>query len=219
AMQGDAAERAALGPEVAAQLDALAEVTGRLSRRRFADGSLDFDLPTAEIEIGPDGQPRGVVQAPRTPPHRAIEEAMLAANRAVAERLVAEGAPALFRNHEPPAHEDAEALLALLAKLGLLGARRGAELTPRLLASALAHAEGRPEAALLHRTVLRRMRQARYGVRSRGHFALGFRPYLHFTSPIRRYAGLVWHRPPRALIGEGAPVAGGPAVRAVPGPG
>src|SRR5262249_56062456 len=116
------------GREGGGELGALGDVSGRLARRRFADGSLDLDLPTAEIEIGPDGQPRGVVQAPRTRAHRAIEEAMLAANRAVAERLVAAEAPALFRNHEPPAHEDAEALLALLAKLGLLRARPVPEL-------------------------------------------------------------------------------------------
>jgi ribonuclease R len=218
AMEGDAAARAALAPEVDAQLDALRRTTAALARRRFADGSLDFDLPTAEIVIGPGGIPEGVVQAPRTPAHRAIEEAMLAANRAVAELLFASGAPAPFRNHEPPTSEDAEAIEKLLAKLGLLDARRDAALTPRRLAQALARAEGRPEVALLHRTVLRRMRQARYGVRSRGHFALGFRHYLHFTSPIRRYADLVVHRALRAVIGEAdAPPAGGRALEVVAG--
>ena len=218
AMEGDAAARAVLAPEVDAQLDALRRTTAALARRRFADGSLDFDLPTAEIVIGPGGIPEGVVQAPRTPAHRAIEEAMLAANRAVAELLFASGAPAPFRNHEPPTSEDAEAIEKLLAKLGLLDARRDAALTPRRLAQALARAEGRPEVALLHRTVLRRMRQARYGVRSRGHFALGFRHYLHFTSPIRRYADLVVHRALRAVIGEAdAPPAGGRALEVVAG--
>jgi ribonuclease R len=52
AIEGDAAARAALAPGVARQLDALAAVTAALARRRFADGSLDFDLPTAEIRIG-----------------------------------------------------------------------------------------------------------------------------------------------------------------------
>ncbi len=208
-MQGDAGARAALGAEVAQQLDAVAAVTADLSRRRFANGSLDFDLPTAEIVLSPEGMPIGVVEAPRTPAHRAIEEAMLAANREVAELLFAATAPALYRNHEPPAREDAEALARLLARLGLLEGSAESELTPRRLARALARIEGRPQETLVHRTVLRRMRQARYGARSRGHFALGFRHYVHFTSPIRRYADLVSHRVLKAVLGEtgGASVA------------
>jgi ribonuclease R len=204
AMQGDAAVRAALGADVAAQLDALAGVASDLSRHRFAQGSLDFDLPTAEIVLSPAGMPTGVALAPRTPAHRAIEEAMLAANREVAELLFAAAAPALYRNHEPPAREDAEALARLLARLGLLEGSAEAELTPRRLARALARLDGRPEETLVHRTVLRRMRQARYGARSLGHFALGFRHYVHFTSPIRRYSDLVTHRVLKAVIGESA---------------
>jgi ribonuclease R len=127
---------------------------------------------------------------------------MLAANREVAELLFAAGAPALYRNHEPPAREDAEALARLLARLGLLEGSAEAELTPKRLARALARIEGRPEETLLHRTVLRRMRQARYAAHSRGHFALGFRHYVHFTSPIRRYSDLVTHRTLKAVLGE-----------------
>jgi ribonuclease R len=203
-MQRDAGARARLGAEVAQQLDALAAVTAGLSRRRFANGSLDFDLPTAEIVLSPEGMPIGVVEAPRTPAHRAIEEAMLAANREVAELLFAAAAPALYRNHEPPAPEDAEALARLLQRLGLLEGGADAELTPRRLSRALARIEGRPQETLVHRTVLRRMRQARYGARSRGHFALGFRHYVHFTSPIRRYSDLVTHRVLKLVLGESA---------------
>ncbi len=202
AMQGDAAARAALGAVVAGQLDALALVTAALARRRFASGSLDFDLPTAEIVLSPEGMPIDVAMAPRTPAHRAIEEAMLAANREVAELLFAAAAPALYRNHEPPAREDAEALSRLLGRLGLLEGSATAELTPRRLARALSRLEGRPEETLVHRTVLRRMRQARYGARSLGHFALGFRHYVHFTSPIRRYSDLVTHRVLKVVLGE-----------------
>jgi ribonuclease R len=204
AMQGDPGARGALAAEVASQLDALGHVTRTLAARRFAAGSLDFDLPTAEIVLSPQGIPVDVVETPRTPAHRAIEEAMLAANRAVAELLFAAGAPGLFRNHEPPASEDAEALQRLLARLGLVEGRRAGALTPRGLARALARLAGRPEEALVHRTVLRRMRQARYGARSHGHFALGFPHYTHFTSPIRRYADLVVHRALKAVLGEAA---------------
>jgi len=206
AMANEPEARRALGREVGEQLDALALVTGALAAHRFAAGSLDFDLPTAEIVLSPAGMPIDVVHAPRTPAHRAIEEAMLAANRAVAELLWTAGVPVIYRNHEAPAEDDAEALRALLGRLGL-APREGGPLSPRRLAQALARAAGRPEERLVHLTVLRRMRQARYGARSRGHYALGFRHYLHFTSPIRRYADLVAHRVLKAALGdaEGAP--------------
>jgi len=51
------------------------------------------------------------------------------------------------------------------------------------------------------------MKQARYSQQNLGHFALAFDAYLHFTSPIRRYADLVVHRAVRELI-RGDPVPG-----------
>src|SRR5690606_4257690 len=84
-------------PVVRDQLVRLAAVGKRLTARRFAAGAIDFDLPSAEIVLGDEGRPTDIVEAPRTIAHRAIEEAMLAANRAVAEHLVAREVPTLFR--------------------------------------------------------------------------------------------------------------------------
>ena len=178
----------------------LGRLTERLTQRRFAAGSIDFDLPSAEIVLGDDAHPVDIVEAPRTPAHRAIEEAMLAANRAVAEALAAAGAPAVYRNHEPPAPADAEALCDVLATFGLIRAGRHGVPTPAEIAGALQRVAGRPEERLVHRIALRSMRQARYEAECRGHFALAFRHYLHFTSPIRRYADLVVHRALKALL-------------------
>ena len=90
------------GGEVTEQLQRLAVLALRLSKRRFAAGAIDFDLPSAEIVLGDEGHPTDIVEAPRTLAHRAIEEAMLLANRAVAEQLVAAEVPALYRVHEAP---------------------------------------------------------------------------------------------------------------------
>ena len=118
---------------------------------------------------------------------------MLAANRAVAERLVGAQVPALFRVHEPPLPAQLEGLRELLESFDLLDASDAA-LGPLEIARAIQRAAGRPEERLVNLVALRSLRQARYSERNLGHFALAFDAYLHFTSPIRRYADLVVHR-------------------------
>ncbi len=189
------------------QLVRLAAVGKRLTARRFAAGAIDFDLPSAEIVLGDEGHPTDIVESPRTLAHRSIEEAMLAANRAVAEHLLAREVPTLFRIHEPPLPEALAALRELLESLGLLD-RRGAsgELDAPAIQRAVQRAAGRPEERLVNSVALRSLRQARYDAANRGHFALAFDAYLHFTSPIRRYADLVVHRQLRDLL-DGSPAA------------
>jgi ribonuclease R len=198
AMEGGAALEVAdrEARESLARFAALARV---LMRRRFAAGAIDFDLPTAEIVLGDAGHPTDIVEAPRTLAHRAIEEAMLAANRAVAERLVGAQLPALFRVHEPPLPAQLEGLRELLESFDLLDASHAA-LGPLEIARAIQRAAGRPEERLVNLVALRSLRQARYSERNLGHFALAFDAYLHFTSPIRRYADLVVHRALRDLL-------------------
>jgi ribonuclease R len=189
--------------QVTEQLERLAELATRLSKRRFAAGAIDFDLPSAEIVLGDEGHPTDIVEAPRTLAHRAIEEAMLLANRAVAEHLVAAEVPALFRVHEAPTPTSLAGLHALLDSFGLLDLPRDTPLGSREISAAVQRASGRPEERLVHYSALRSMRPARYDARCLGHFALGFDAYLHFTSPIRRYADLVVHRALRdSIIGS-----------------
>jgi ribonuclease R len=128
---------------------------------------------------------------------------MLAANRAVAEALDSARIPTLHRNHERPDPADLEALRELLEGLGLLPPGALREISPAEIARALRGVAGRPEERLVHQVALRSMRQARYEVEVRGHFALAFRHYAHFTSPIRRYADLVVHRSVKVMLGLG----------------
>ncbi len=199
-------------PEVREQLLGLRVAAEALMRHRFQAGSIDFDLPTAEIVLGDAGHPVDIVEAPRTRAHRAIEEAMLAANRAVASELDAAEVPAIYRVHEPPAPADLEALQALLEGFGLLERSGRDPLGPREIARAVQRVAGRPEERLVNQVALRSMRQARYADANRGHFALAFDSYTHFTSPIRRYADLLVHRALRDRL-DGSPEARRRAAR------
>jgi len=188
----------------AAELRALAKLAERLGARRRAGGSIDFELPEAEVVLDARGRPIDVRRAARTPAHRAIEEAMLAANRAVAEALSGAGVAAIHRTHDAPTPADSEALWELLGGFGLLDAPPGPDLSPRDVASALSRARGHAAEPFVHAAVLRCMRQARYDAERQGHFALAFPHYLHFTSPIRRYADLVVHRVLKEWIASAA---------------
>jgi ribonuclease R len=140
-----------------------------------------------------------IVASERLDSMRAIEEFMLAANEAVAERLHAAGVPALFRVHETPEPEKVEELAELLASFGYRMPPRGDGVRPEDFQAVLRQIEGKPEEKLISYLLLRTMKLARYHEENLGHFGLATEMYAHFTSPIRRYPDLVVHRALRAL--------------------
>jgi ribonuclease R len=152
-----------------------------------------------------------VLPGERTVAHRIVEEAMIAANEAVAEALERAGLPALYRVHDPPGPEDLEPLSAALESLGLEPPARGAAIAPADLARVQRRAAGQPWEGLVNSLLMRALRGASYSPENRGHFALASRHYTHFTSPIRRYPDLVVHRAVKALARGRAPAAPGAA--------
>jgi ribonuclease R len=190
------------------QLGLLSSVEVRLSDSRFSAGSIDFDLPEGQIILDDAGLPIEIVARERTQAHRAVEEAMLVANRSVASLLTRNGAGGVFRVHESPAQDKLDTLGELLQTFGHLkgSTRRGAAgdgLDAAEIHRALRRAKGAPEERLVNMVALRSMKQARYSAEDTGHYALGFSSYLHFTSPIRRYADLVVHRALKAWAAAG----------------
>jgi ribonuclease R len=75
----------------------------------------------------------------------------------------------------------------------------------------LASIRGKPEEQALKIGLLKSLKRARYFPQPLGHYGLAKTNYLHFTSPIRRYADLIVHRilgrarPQPARRGESAP--------------
>ncbi len=181
---------AALLPQLEV-MQALAEL--RIARRHER-GSLDFDLPEAEIILDLRGRPEQIVRGERNLAHRLIEEFMLAANEAVAEWLERQQVPLLFRIHEPPGEEKLATFQEFIAHFNQGLAIPAEGLRPKLLQELLERVAGTPEEQVINHVLLRSLPQARYSVDNRGHFGLAAACYCHFTSPIRRYPDLIVHR-------------------------
>ena len=197
-VEGDEALRQEFGPLVPLfeRMDELAKV---MHKRRYERGSLDFDMPEPKLVLNTSGEMTGIVATERLDSMRVIEEFMLAANEAVAERLAKDGAPSLFRVHEEPDAERVEEFCDLVASLGYRVPLNLEEIRPQDFQLVLRQIEGKPEAKLVSYMLLRTMRLARYSEQNLGHFGLATEMYSHFTSPIRRYPDLVAHRSLRAL--------------------
>ena len=165
-----------------------------LNRRRRRRGSIDFDLPEAEVILSEIGQIEAIVASERNIAHRIIEEFMLLANETVAAHLDGHGVPALHRVHEAPDAKKAEEFEAFITTLGYSLGARGRALTPKHFQKLIDRMKGTPEERPIAALMLRTMQKARYDAASLGHFGLAVEHYTHFTSPIRRYPDLVVHR-------------------------
>ena len=171
--------------------------------RRTHRGSLDFDLPEVGIVYDDTGRMTGVRPDIRTMAHRLVEEFMLAANRVVAQWLTHRGFPLLYRVHEPPDGQKFMELKIILDALQRPFPVNIDDIQPKDVQKLLRSWEGAPEETYLNELLLRSLMRACYSPDNKGHFALAFPVYCHFTSPIRRWADLQVHRQiKRALAGE-----------------
>ena len=190
----------AVEPEVVTSLRALHRCFQALLKARERRGGLDFEGREVKLVLR-DGELDELYPYQRNDAHRMIEEAMIAANVCAARFIEGAQARALYRVHEAPAGEKLERLRQTLAMVGVRATTDA--LTPQRLKKALAQLAEHPLRSILELLVLRAMQQARYGPENSGHFGLALEEYMHFTSPIRRYADLVVHRVIKRILKTG----------------
>jgi ribonuclease R len=173
------------------QMHGLFEILNERRRRR---GSIDFDLPEAEVILSEVGQIEDIVASERNVAHRLIEEFMLLANETVASHLVSNEVPSLHRVHESPDVKKVEDFEEFITTLGYSLGATGRTVTPKQFQKLIDRIRGTPEERPIAALMLRTMQKARYDAASLGHFGLATEHYTHFTSPIRRYPDLLVHR-------------------------
>jgi ribonuclease R len=177
--------------ELSQRLHTAWELASLLRRKRFEHGSLDLDFPEVKVYADPNSKPVRLERVENDESHQLIEEFMLVANEAVARELRHRSLPTIYRVHEDPDPEKLgeyrEFILSFGYKVGDLSHRKEVQ---RFLASI----RGKPEEQALKIGLLKSLKRARYAAQPLGHYGLAKANYLHFTSPIRRYADLVVHR-------------------------
>ena len=152
-----------------------------------------------EIHLDGAGHPVDILKSERLFSHRVIEECMLAANVATARFLKGHRFTKLSRIHEPPEAEDLQELQLFLNQSDIKVKFKFKNLQ-KTLNSILEGAQKQDKFDIFAVFVLRAMKQAQYSSEDKGHFGLNFPEYVHFTSPIRRYADLVTHRQIRSIL-------------------
>ena len=175
-------------------LKQMLELSKILRAKKFTRGSIDFELPELKVILDEDNNKvEKVLLRDRGEGEKIIEDFMIVANETVAERIYWLELASIYRTHEKPDREKIVVLNEILAKFGYKIPNFD-NLHPKQFQEIIERSKDKETSMLVHKTILRALKQARYTVEDIGHFGLSSSHYTHFTSPIRRYADLMVHR-------------------------
>lgn len=165
-----------------------------LKDMRLERGAIDFGFVETEIEVDDKGWPIRIFKRDRRIANRLIEEFMILANETVSEHYYWLEIPFLYRTHEKPSEEKMSEFNKFIHNFGYKLRGSMDDIHPKELNNLIEQLEGKKEANIINRLMLRSLRQARYTAYMEGHFGMASTYYSHFTSPIRRYPDLQIHR-------------------------
>jgi len=165
-----------------------------IRNKRLKTG-LDFSSDEIKMKLNDDGLIESVEIEKETPSHKLIEDCMLLANKAAA-KMIDFG---IFRVHEKPSSNSLDELYESLTALGINVDVEEKDFV-KVVRDIQKQAKMMGIAKEVDKLIIRSQQQARYESKNRGHYALGFEKYTHFTSPIRRYSDLTLHRLLKSII-------------------
>jgi len=200
-LDGDEAVCRDYAPYVS-HFELMGEMAEILKRKRHFRGSIEFDVKEAKIKVDDSGFPIDIVYRDRGFSEEIIEEFMLLANETVAQHFESLGLPFIYRVHEQPREEKIVRLYKMTRMFGYTIKGGKDDVHPKALQKMLETVEGKKEAPMINKMMLRAMEKARYAETNLGHFGLAATYYTHFTSPIRRYPDLIVHRMIRYFLFE-----------------
>lgn len=170
------------------------ELANILKNRRLEQGYLNLDIPESKIELDKEGRAIGVGKYETSFSNEIIEQFMLSANEAIAEKFYWLEAPFIYRVHEDPDLDKVKDLNKFLFDFGLKIKIANEKIYPTEVSKILEEIKGKEEERVISTLILRTLKLARYEAQNKGHFGIASKYYCHFTSPIRRYPDLFIHR-------------------------
>ena len=172
----------------------MAELAHILENKRKEHGYLDLDIPESKVTLNKQGYAINVGRYEIKFSNTIIEQFMLTANEAVAEKFFWLEAPFIYRVHEAPDEEKVKELNSFLYNFGYKIKGNKENIHPKAFSSILENIKGKDEEKVISNLILRTLKVARYEAENKGHFGIAGKYYCHFTSPIRRYPDLYIHR-------------------------
>lgn len=170
------------------------ELASILKNRRLEQGYLNLDIPESKIELDKDGRAINVGKYETSFSNEIIEQFMLSANEAIAEKFYWLEAPFIYRVHEDPDIDKVKDLNKFLFNFGLKIKTTNDKVYPTEVSKILEEIKGKEEEKVVSTLILRTLKVAKYESENKGHFGIASKYYCHFTSPIRRYPDLFIHR-------------------------
>ena len=184
--------------DIKEEIDLMFEVSDILTKQRVARGALDFETKEPEFKL--DDTKTRVLEVSdehsKLTSTEIIESFMILANDVVGDYFLKNGIDTLFRTHASPLKAKIKEINCILDEFGI----SPIEPTSQSYQKVIKEIQGHEHAEYLTQKILRTMEKAKYSPDPIGHFGLGSKTYLHFTSPIRRYPDLVTHRILDSLI-------------------
>lgn len=186
----------------------------QVREKRMRSGAIDFDRQEVKFKLDGSGKPLEVYFKEQKEAHKLIEEFMLLANKAVAEKIGKAGGQTedhngdpgggqkggkksrtfIYRVHDIPNPEKLNTLATFVEKLGYKIRTDTRNNIAKSFNRLLKESQGKGEENLIETLTLRSMAKAEYSTVNIGHYGLAFDHYTHFTSPIRRYPDMMVHR-------------------------
>ena len=188
-------------PDLLKVIKSLHDVYKILDKIREKRGALNLELPEKKILFDEKGWPQDVKKVYGLISNKIIEELMILANVAAAEEINKVTNESIYRSHEPPSQEKYRSLIDQIGK-PLSKILIGKVPHPSLMNKILDESKGSPEYETVNQSILRTQSQAKYENKNKSHFGLALKNYVHFTSPIRRYADLLVHRQIISIINK-----------------